>query len=54
MGISDPRLSFLESFFFFFPDTGRLSFLVAVANVHSHGLGSWVLSPPGSLLDCCL
>lgn len=38
---------------FFSPDTGRLSFLAAVANVHSHVLGGWV-SPPGSLLRGCL
>ena len=39
-----------------FPDTGRLPFLVAVANVHSHVLGSWVPSSwlaPALLLVTC-
>ena len=55
VGTSDPRLSFLESVFFP-PDTGRLSFPAAVANVHSHVLGRWALSSrlaPALLLVTC-
>ena len=35
VGMSDPRLSCLERFF---PVMGRLSFLAAVVDVHSHVL----------------
>ena len=42
MGMPDPQISSLESFF---SGMGRLSFLVAIANVHS--LSSWLA--PGSL-----
>ena len=46
VGMSDPRLSCLERFF---PVMGRLSFLAAVVDVHSHVLCRGVLSPPDSL-----
>ena len=52
MGMSDPRLSCLESCFFF-PIMGRLSFLVAVADVHSLLLCREVLSPPDSSIIFC-
>ena len=51
VGTSDPRLSSLEKKIFFWQ--GRLSFLVAIANVHSHVLCRWVLFPPGLLLHYC-
>ena len=46
VGMSDPRLSCLERFF---PVMGRLSFLAAIVDVHSHVLCRGVLSPPDSL-----
>lgn len=49
--MSDPRLSSLESFF---PGIQRLSFIAAVAEVHSHSQCGEVPFPPGSSRIYCL